>query len=150
MSIIAHTLVKSINIKTTILLSNRSSWIYSAVKSLIHQDELYNFNLWAFWVSQKLKNKATEATMSHDGSIIIVKYQFCINKALASLFNVCLWCLIMFDYLPIGFLFNWKVSSQNRIKTFVSWLAVHVFVWFLNFQFFEPKYHDLIVIVNRT
>ena len=118
LSIIANTLVESINIKTTILLSNKSSWIYSALKSLIYQDELYNSNLWAFWVSQKLKNKATEATMSHDGSIIIVKYQFCINKALASLFNVCLWCLIMFDYLPIGFLFNWKASSQNRYKSF--------------------------------
>ena len=118
MSIMANTLVESINIKTTILLSNKSSWIYSALKSLIYQDELYNSNLWAFWVSQKLKNKANEATMSHDGSIIIVKYQFCVNKTLASLINVCLWCLIMFDHLPIGFLFNWKASSQNRYKNF--------------------------------
>ena len=135
----ANTLVESNNIKTTILLSNRSSWIYSALKSLTNQDELYNSNLWAFCVSQKLKNKANEATTSHDGSIIIIKYQFCINKALFSLFNVCLWCLIMFDYLPIGFLLNWKASSQNRIRAFVSWLTVHVFVCFLNFYFFGMK-----------
>ena len=131
----ANTLVESINIKTTILLSNKSSWIYSALKSLIYQDELYNSNLWAFCVSQKLKNKANEATTSHDGSIIIIKYQFCINKALASLFNVCLWYLIMFDYLPIGFLFNWKASSRNRYKNFRKLACCTCLCLFLNFQF---------------